>query len=177
MKKESCLICQIVEGKVPSYRIAQSERAIAILDINGANPGHCFVIPKAHVPIMEQVSDEDLADAIAMANRVSMALFDAAAAEGTNIFICNGIPAGQTVAHFMVHVIPRKQNDGINLQWQPKKLEEEEASTIELKLKEELKGVAVEKAVSSSRKAAAHKGGQSAGYWEGDDELALRRIP
>ncbi len=53
----------------------------------------------------------------------------------------NGVPAGQTVAHFIIHVIPRLENDGVNLQWRPKQLTEEEMSTIELKIKEQTKNI------------------------------------
>ena len=52
----------------------------------------------------------------------------------------NGVAAGQTVAHFMINVIPRREGDGINLEWQPKQLNEEEMSTVELKLKAETEG-------------------------------------
>ena len=43
----------------------------------------------------------------------------------------------------MINIIPRKENDGINLQWQPKQLSEEEVSTIELKMKEEISNTKV----------------------------------
>jgi histidine triad (HIT) family protein len=112
MRKDSCLICQIVEGKIPSFKIAENSKAIAVLDINGANPGHTFIIPKSHYPIIEQVPDEDIGQLFSLANKVSVALFDLIGAEGTNIFVSNGIPAGQTVAHFLINVVPRKQNDG-----------------------------------------------------------------
>jgi hypothetical protein len=45
----------------------------------------------------------------------------------------------------MVHVIPRKENDGVNLQWKTKQLTEEEMSTVELKLKEQIQNVGVGK--------------------------------
>ena len=48
---------------------------------------------------------------------------------------------GQTVAHFTINVIPRKENDGVNLQWQAKQLSEEEMSTVELELKEQTKNI------------------------------------
>jgi len=180
MKKESCLICQIVDGKVPSFKIFEDEKTVAILDLNGANPGHCFVIPKGHYPILEQVPDEELAQLFLLANKVSVALFDHAGAEGTNIFVANGLPAGQTVAHFMVHVIPRKQNDGLNLQWQPKQLAEDEASTIELKLKDELRGSAVTRASTAARKPSKPHTAINSSSWDGDDDeiiMQIRRIP
>lgn len=186
MKKDSCLICQIVEGKIPSFRVYEGHRAVAILDVNGANPGHCFVIPKIHHPILEQVPDEDLAEAFSIANKLSVALFDHLGAEGTNIFVANGIPAGQTVAHFMVNVIPRRQNDGINLQWQPKQITEEEVATIELKLKDELAGTGVSRAppkAAAKRSPATARSGAPrapATAWEEEDDAdlaQLRRIP
>ena len=45
----------------------------------------------------------------------------------------------------MINVIPRKENDGINLQWKPKQLTQEEMSTVELKLKEQIENIGVGK--------------------------------
>jgi histidine triad (HIT) family protein len=143
--RESCLICQIVGNKVPSYKVYEDDLILAVVDVNGANPGHCFVIPKNHYPIIEQVPDQELANLFSVANKISSAIFENLKVQGTNIFVANGIPAGQTVAHFIVHVIPRKENDGVNLQWKTKQLTEEEMSTVELKLKEQIQNVGVGK--------------------------------
>ena len=70
-----------------------------------------------------------------------MAVFEILQAKGTNILIQNGVAAGQKTNHFMVHIIARKENDGLDFQWQSKQLNEEEMSTIELKLKEGTKGI------------------------------------
>src|SRR3989338_4382063 len=118
-----------------------------VLDVNGANAGHCFVMPKNHYPIIEQVPDTEIGKMFQVSNKISTAIFESLGAQGTNVFVANGIPAGQTVAHFMINVIPRKENDGIGLQWVPKQLSEEEMSTVELKLKENMQGVAVESLV------------------------------
>lgn len=136
MSKENCILCQIVDGRVPSKKVYEDDIMLAVLDVNGANPGHCFIIPKQHYPIMEQVPDIEIAKIFNVANKISSAIFENLEVQGTNIFVTNGIPAGQTVAHFMVNVVPRTENDGINLQWEPKQLSEEEMSTVELKLKE-----------------------------------------
>ena len=138
---KTCLVCQIANGSIPSKKIYEDELILAVLDVNGANPGHCFVIPKQHYPIIEQVPDYEVARLFTVANKISTAIFESLQVQGTNIFVANGIPAGQTVAHFMINVIPRKENDGINLQWQPKSLSEEEMSTVELKLKEHSKNI------------------------------------
>ena len=137
----SCIVCQIIENKIPSKKIYEDELVMAVLDVNGSNQGHCFVLPKNHYPIIEQVPDKEIGRLFQVSNKISSAIFESLGAQGTNIFIANGIPAGQTVAHFTINVIPRKENDGINLQWQPKQLSEEEMSTIELKLKEQTKNI------------------------------------
>lgn len=143
--RESCIVCQIIENKIPSKKVYEDEHVMAVLDVNGANPGHCFVMPKAHYPILEQVPDMEIAKLFQVSNKISSAIFESLGIQGTNIFVANGIPAGQTVAHFTINVIPRKENDGINLQWQPKQLDEEEFSTVELKLKEQTKNISFEK--------------------------------
>ena len=139
--RETCIICQIVANNIPSKKIFEDELTLAVLDVNGANPGHCFVMPKNHYPIIEQVPDIEIARLFQVSNKISSAIFESLGAHGTNIFVANGIPAGQTVAHFTINVVPRKENDGINLQWQPKQLSEEEMSTVELKLKEQTKNI------------------------------------
>lgn len=139
--RDSCIICQIVGDKIPSKKVYEDELVLAVLDVNGANPGHCFVMPKNHYPIIEQVPDIEVGRMFQVSNKISSAIFESLGARGTNIFVANGIPAGQTVAHFTINVIPRQENDGINLQWQPKQLSEEEMSTVELKLKEQTKNI------------------------------------
>jgi histidine triad (HIT) family protein len=140
MSEGNCILCQIVDGKVPSHKLYEDEDLIAILDINGANIGHCFVIPKKHYPIFEQVPDDMVAKLFRVANAVSSAIFETLKIEGTNIFVSNGVSAGQTVAHFVINIVPRNEGDGIDLEWPPKQLNEEEMSTIELRLKEETVG-------------------------------------
>ncbi len=141
-KRDACIVCQIIGNVIPSKKIYEDEFVMAVLDVNGANPGHCFVMPKNHYPILEQVPDSELGRIFQISNRIATSIFESLGVQGTNIFVANGIPAGQTVAHFTVNVIPRKENDGINLQWQPKQLSEEEMSTVELKLKEQTKNMA-----------------------------------
>lgn len=141
MAKDTCLICQIIEGKVPSKKVYEDDKVLAVLDVNGANPGHCFVIPKEHFPIMEQVPDPILSKVFNISNKISSSIFENLGVQGTNLFVANGVPAGQTVAHFYVNVIPRNENDNINLLWEPKQLTEEEMSTVELKIKEQTQNI------------------------------------
>lgn len=171
--KQACLVCQIVENKIPSKRVYEDEVAIAVLDVNGSNPGHCFVIPKSHYPIIEHVPDAEIGRLFQVSNKISSAIFESLGAQGTNIFVANGIPAGQTVAHFMINVIPRKENDGINLQWQPKQLDEEEISTIELKLKEQTKNIGYFEKEEKKPRVQAPK---QAAFSEDEEEYFVRQM-
>ena len=144
MSSENCLVCQIIAGEIPSSVIHEDEKTLSIIDVNGSNPGHCFVMPKEHFTIMEQMPDDLIADMFNVSNVISSAIFETLKVEGTNIFVTNGVAAGQTVAHFMINIIPRKDKDGINLQWEPKTLSEEEMATVELKLKEATQHIGVQ---------------------------------
>ena len=179
--RETCLICQIVANKVPSYKIYEDDLILALLDVNGANPGHCFVIPKNHYPIIEHVPDQELVNLFSVANKISSAIFENLKVQGTNIFVANGIPAGQTVAHFVINVIPRMENDGINLQWKPKQLTEEEMSTVELKLKESIQNIGVEKVQEIKKPEAAAETQKNIPISDDDEDdyiaKQLRRIP
>ena len=177
--RETCLICQIVANKVPAYKIYEDDLTLAVLDVNGANPGHCFVIPKNHYPIIEQVPDAELANLFTVANKISNAIFENLKVQGTNIFVANGIPAGQTVAHFMINIIPRKENDGIKMQQTTKQLSEERMSTVELKLKEQIKDSGVSKVERTEKPKQAQ---ETPKVHDADDEddyfmKHLRRIP
>ena len=141
--QDNCIICNISSGKIPSLKVYEDDLVMAVLDVNGSNPGHCFVFPRNHYPIMEQVPDLEVARLFQLSNKISSAIFESLGVQGTNIFVANGIPAGQTIAHATINVIPRKENDGVNLQWKPKQLSEEEMSTVELRLKDATKNVAV----------------------------------
>jgi histidine triad (HIT) family protein len=153
MAKEECILCQIIDGKIPSKKLYEDDEVIAVLDINGANPGHSFVMPKEHHTILEQVPDQIVAELFQVSNMVSTAIFESLEIQGTNLFVTNGIAAGQVTAHFMVNIIPRKEGDGINLQWPPKQLTEEEMSTVELQLKEGVENMGAVSEVDVNEKA------------------------
>lgn len=135
-----CDVCGLVKkGKI----VYENDKVVAVLAPKPAVAGHIVVIPKEHFQIFEQVPDFVISEMFVVANKLLMACFEALGADGTNILIQNGVAAGQTQPHFMIHILPRKQNDNLKLAWQPKELSEEEMSTVELKLKEETKDVGI----------------------------------
>ena len=151
----SCEICDLVKDK--QFLIYEDEKIIASLTSNPASLGHIVIAPKNHLPILEQIPDSLMADIFKITNQLSIAVFEALNVHGTNVLINNGVSAGQKAAHFSVNLIPRMEKDGLNLTWDTKKLSEEEMSTVELKLKEEVKNVGIvekekEKPISLDKK-------------------------
>ena len=113
-QKEQCIFCHIIKGEVQSRKIYEDDNCLAILDINPANPGHILLLPKEHNAIMPQIQDDILIYLAKITKDLSAICLKAFKAEGTNIFIANGLAAGQKAQHFMIHIIPRKTNDNLN---------------------------------------------------------------
>lgn len=113
LQKQNCIFCHIISGKVASKKIYEDDKCIGILDINPANPGHVLLMPKEHYAIMPLMPDETIGHLFMVAKGISHACLRAFKAEGTNIFVANGTAAGQKAQHFMLHVIPRKDKDGL----------------------------------------------------------------
>lgn len=126
----TCKYCENIERKV-----YEDDNLVAFLSDTPAVPGHIILTTKEHYTILEQVPEDLAGKLFDAANVLSSALFEAFGAEGTNTIIQNGTGAGQKVPHIAVHIIPRKQNDSLNFEWQPKQLDKEKFGVVELKLK------------------------------------------
>lgn len=131
-----CPLCQAVQGKSKFEKIYEDKKVIAAMHPKPASLGHVIVFPKTHYQIFEQIPDYEAASIFNLINKLSTAIFEATQAKGTNVIIQNGVAAGQEIPHVRIHIIPREENDNLDFQWQPKQLNEEQMSTVELKLKE-----------------------------------------
>ncbi len=174
-----CNICEIANGNVESKKVYEDAHLVAILHPKPATPGHIILIPKHHYPILENLSNDLIGHMFNTASKISSSIFESMNIHGTNIFVQNGVPAGQTIPHIMVHIIPRNENDNINLMWQPKKLDQEELSTVELKIKEETKNIVIQKEKEKQQPVEERKLEQLGTDGEEENYLLkqLRRIP
>ena len=100
-----CVFCKIVAGEIPSDRVGESERSIAIRDINPAAPLHLLVMPRRHEPTvgaLASAAGDDLVDVFRLAQQVA----DQEGVGGAHRLIVNtGSGAGQTIFHAHVHVL------------------------------------------------------------------------
>jgi len=131
----TCIFCNAVKGETKFRKIYEDAEVFAVAHPRGAAPGHILVFPKKHYQIFEQIPDYEITHLFSVVNKLSIAVFEGIKAEGTNIIIQNGVAAGQEIPHVCIHIIPRKQDDELPLQWKPKRLTEEQMSAVELKLK------------------------------------------
>jgi histidine triad (HIT) family protein len=114
-----CLFCRIVAGELPSTRVHEDERVIAIMDIFPATRGHALVIPRAHATDLRDVAPADLAAAAETAQFLAGRAFERLGADGVTVMQSNAAAAWQTVFHYHVHVIPRYAGDPLVLPWRP----------------------------------------------------------
>jgi histidine triad (HIT) family protein len=114
-----CIFCRIVSGELPSTRVHEDERVIAIMDIFPATRGHALVIPRAHAADVRDTHPDDLAAAAHAAQLLAGRAFERLGADGVTVMQSNGAAAWQTVFHYHVHVIPRYEGDPLVLPWTP----------------------------------------------------------
>ncbi|RUS48496.1 histidine triad nucleotide-binding protein [Cohnella sp. AR92] len=101
-----CIFCKIIEGSIPSSKVYEDEYVYAFKDIQPQAPVHLLVIPKKHIPSMNEAEPEDaelLGRVLLAAKKVAQ---DAGLAENGYRLINNiGRDSGQVVFHIHFHVL------------------------------------------------------------------------
>jgi histidine triad (HIT) family protein len=133
-----CVFCKIVAGQIPSTRVYEDEHTLAFMDIGQVNPGHVLVAVKKHAANVFEL-EEGQAEAVARAAvRISRALKKAFEPEGLSVYQANGKPAGQTVFHYHVHLLPRHAGDGMELTWPVKNPPREKLEEYAARIREKI---------------------------------------
>lgn len=120
-----CIFCKIAGGEIPSACLYEDDDFRVILDLGPATKGHALILPKAHYANIYELPDELAAKAMILAKKMAGALTEALQCDGFNIVQNNGEPAGQTVFHFHMHLIPRYVGDEAGITWNSGELKEE----------------------------------------------------
>ena len=115
MKSDNCIFCKIANGEIPSATLYEDEDFRVILDLGPASKGHALILPKEHAANIYELPDELAAKAMVVAKKVASTLKDGLKCDGLNIVQNNGEPAGQTVFHFHMHLIPRYKGDNVHV--------------------------------------------------------------
>lgn len=126
---EDCLICKIIDGKMPSYTLYEDEEIKVFLDIYPMSKGHSLVVPKKHFEDIFTISEVDMIFTKKIPV-IASRLKRITGATGMNIIQNNGRDAGQILNHIHFHLVPRFPNDGLTLIPSKSELDEETAKEL-----------------------------------------------
>lgn len=116
-----CTFCKIINKTLPSKIIFEDEKVLALSPLEEVSKGHTLLIPKEHFNDIFDV-DEDLFSHFAkVMKKLSKTLVEENMASGINILNASGKDAQQSVFHLHFHLVPRYQNDGLDM-WIKQKL-------------------------------------------------------
>jgi len=130
MQGEDCLFCKIAAGELPAEVVQEDEHTLAFMDLNPWTRGHALVVPREHSRNLYEISEDSLARTVAAARRLSERLRDRLGCDGINLINSCEPAAWQTVFHFHIHVIPRYDDDPLELPTRPQEAEQEELAAL-----------------------------------------------
>lgn len=133
----SCIFCSITKGEIPSYKIAENKKAIAILEINPLSKGHSIVLPLDHSP-----TEKIPKSAMTLAQQVARKIKSKLKPEDVKI------ETSGFQGHSMINIIPLYKDQEIKKQ----KAEEKELKELQAKLETKKRGPRAKSSSKSSKK-------------------------
>jgi len=130
-----CIFCKIIDGTIPSEKVYEDDKVVAILDINPVTPGHTLVLPREHSKDFLATPAALLADVMPRVQAIAAQVMKATKADGFAMVVFNGPAAGQEVFHLHVHIIPRKKGDGVRMGWPKTQYADGEMSKLAQKIR------------------------------------------
>ncbi len=110
---KDCIFCRVVKGEILSTKVYENDNFIGILDIHPKAYGHTLLIPKSHFKTFLDMPVTLGNEMLEGVKHIGLDLIKQGKGEAFNVFVNNGEIAGQVVMHAHIHVIPRKQGDGL----------------------------------------------------------------
>ncbi|KAK8076125.1 hypothetical protein PG994_003397 [Apiospora phragmitis] len=118
-----CIFCKIIKGDIPSFKLFDSDKTYAFLDIGPLSKGHCLVIPKYHGKSLQDIPDEHLSEILVVVKKLATAT----GSTNYNVLQNNGRIAHQVVDHVHFHMIPKpNEAEGLGIGWPTKQADMDE---------------------------------------------------
>ena len=98
------IFSKIINGEIPSYKVAEKEKFYAFLDINPLQKGHTLVVPKLAEPEADYIfdlEDDILSEMLVFAKQVARGIKGAVACKRVGVAVI-----GLEVPHVHMHLIP-----------------------------------------------------------------------
>lgn len=118
------IFAKILRGEIPSHRVYEDADAVAFMDVMPQADGHVLVLPRSPSRNLLDADPAALAKLFPVVQKIANAAKKAFDADGVLISQFNEAPAGQTVFHLHVHIIPVK--DGVALRRHGRDMEKPE---------------------------------------------------
>jgi histidine triad (HIT) family protein len=100
---------KIVNGEIPAYKVAETERFLAFLDVSPLAKGHTLVIPKQEIDYLFDLSDEEYGELMLFAKKVATGVRRAVPCIRIGVAVI-----GLEVPHAHIHLIPLNTMSDIN---------------------------------------------------------------
>lgn len=113
----STVFSRIISGELPSVKVYEDELVYAFMDAGQVNPGHVLVATKKPYETLMDADEESAAAMMRAAARIAKAVQAAFQPDGITVLQANKPAGWQTVPHLHLHVLPRYENDGVELTW------------------------------------------------------------
>ena len=113
MTNEDCIFCKIIKGEIPANKVYENKNFIGILDIKPKADGHTLIIPKKHYRTILDMPSSLACEATDAIKEIILNLIKNKKVDGFNIIVNGDKAGGQLVMHAHIHVIPRKEGDGL----------------------------------------------------------------
>jgi histidine triad (HIT) family protein len=127
---DDCIFCAIANGDGPAEIVQEDGDTVAFMDINPWTRGHALVIPRTHSRNLYEIEDSDLAATTSAAARLARTMRDKLGCDGVNVINSCEPAAWQTVFHFHLHVIPRYDDDPLQLPTRPRQADKGELAEL-----------------------------------------------
>jgi histidine triad (HIT) family protein len=108
-----CLFCRIIRKEIPAQIVSETPECIAFRDISPQAPTHILVVPREHVPSLNQAADAAMVGRLALL-AAQIAKTEGLAERGYRTVINTNAEAGQTVFHLHLHLL-----GGRKMKWPP----------------------------------------------------------
>lgn len=109
--QDGCAFCAIVAGYADARVVFDGDDTLAFLDRRPLFPGHVLLVPKSHVATLGDLPSARVGPFFAHARRLVRAVERALEADGSFVAINNRV--SQSVPHLHVHIVPRRNGDGL----------------------------------------------------------------
>jgi histidine triad (HIT) family protein len=113
----NCIFCKIIAGEIPCFKLFEDELTMAFMDINPGNEGHALVIPKEHWEDVHAISSDLIGSTTKTVKKIATAVEETLRPDGINLVQANGKGAAQSVFHFHMHILPRRMDDELKMNW------------------------------------------------------------